>query len=454
MIAPEIKTKIFGSTPLPFNFWEEFEFCELTINMRQSDDPEFAAMLNRIRIGTVTKSDIDLLASRVIKQDSTIAYNDFVVQEYFKLTKTATNTICLFPTNEKVDLFNESCSNTLKIKTTPIKAEDTNPKTRLNFNPMKFSLKKRKNKKQLPINKTAGLATMIKIGIGSRVMLRRNLNTVPGLVNGALGTVTNMIFKTNGDVKDILIQFDKIEKPQVIQRLTADYEGHRGDIVSRNQFPITLAWAITIHKSQGLTLEAVMIDLCHNKWNSAGMGYVALSRCRLLKNIHLIDFNPMSLNCDNSAIAEYNRLYTISNQLHKIITRYSPPQSKVSPQNNCIKRKTTVNFISAQELINNQPTAVCAVNKNTTKKRKLNSSCHIILSQEKDASKTIKQTNILDCSKNNFEKNLDEFFEKYKPYKSIRPFSLEPEYHLSLVNYATSSMNKINILLIKINNLT
>ena len=90
----------------------------------------------------------------------------------------------------------------------------------------------------------------------------------------------------------------------------------------------------------------------------------------------------------------------------------------------------------AQELINNQPTAVCAVNKNTTKKRKLNSSCHIILSQEKDASKTIKQTNILDCSKNNFEKNLDEFFEKYKPYKSIRPFSLEPEYHLSLVNFA------------------
>jgi ATP-dependent exoDNAse (exonuclease V) alpha subunit len=63
--------------------------------------------------------------------------------------------------------------------------------------------------------------------------------------------------------------------------------------VSVRQVPLKLAWALTIHKSQGMTLDAAVIDLGHAF--ERGMGYVALSRVRELRNISLVDFNEMAL---------------------------------------------------------------------------------------------------------------------------------------------------------------
>ena len=62
---------------------------------------------------------------------------------------------------------------------------------------------------------------------------------------------------------------------------------------SVSQLPLKLAWAITVHKSQGMTLDAAVIDL--GRAFDRGMGYVALSRVRELKNISLIGFNAVAL---------------------------------------------------------------------------------------------------------------------------------------------------------------
>lgn len=73
------------------------------------------------------------------------------------------------------------------------------------------------------------------------------------------------------------------------------------------QFPITFSYAITIHKSQGLSLEEVIVDLGNTVRNS-GQAYVALSRVTTLKGLTLINFDPTSIRADSKAINEYERL--------------------------------------------------------------------------------------------------------------------------------------------------
>ena len=64
--------------------------------------------------------------------------------------------------------------------------------------------------------------------------------------------------------------------------------------VRREQFPLILAYAVTIHKSQGLSLDYAIIDLS-DKVFCAAMAYVALSRVRSLAGLHLLAFDPKSI---------------------------------------------------------------------------------------------------------------------------------------------------------------
>ena len=67
-----------------------------------------------------------------------------------------------------------------------------------------------------------------------------------------------------------------------------------------SQIPLRLAWAITVHKSQGMTLDVVEIDL--SKAFERGMGYVALSRVKSLDGIKLMGFNETALEVNPKAI--------------------------------------------------------------------------------------------------------------------------------------------------------
>ena len=60
---------------------------------------------------------------------------------------------------------------------------------------------------------------------------------------------------------------------------------------TRSQFPLTLAWAVTIHKSQGLTLPEIVIDMTPAKGKlKPGEAYVAFSRVRTIKKLHIINY--------------------------------------------------------------------------------------------------------------------------------------------------------------------
>ena len=77
--------------------------------------------------------------------------------------------------------------------------------------------------------------------------------------------------------------------------------------VHRTQFPLILAYAVTIHKCQGLSLDCAIVDLS-DKVFAEGMAYVALSRVRSLAGLHLIAFDPQSVRVSVKSLGEINRL--------------------------------------------------------------------------------------------------------------------------------------------------
>uniref|UniRef100_A0A1X7TS99 ATP-dependent DNA helicase n=1 Tax=Amphimedon queenslandica TaxID=400682 RepID=A0A1X7TS99_AMPQE len=77
--------------------------------------------------------------------------------------------------------------------------------------------------------------------------------------------------------------------------------------VYRSQSSLTLAFAVTIHKFQGLSLDNAIINLSDNVFSTA-MAYVALSRVRTVSGVHLTCFNPKLLMVSSSSMTEINRL--------------------------------------------------------------------------------------------------------------------------------------------------
>ena len=79
--------------------------------------------------------------------------------------------------------------------------------------------------------------------------------------------------------------------------------------IYRKQFPLILAYGVTIHKCQGLSLDCALVDLS-DKVFSAGMAYVAISRVRTLQGLHLVAFEPESIMVSTSYLKEINHLRT------------------------------------------------------------------------------------------------------------------------------------------------
>ncbi len=142
------------------------------------------------------------------------------------------------------------------------------------------------NPKLSEILKSSCLApSTLKLKKGAQVMFVKN-NQEGGYVNGTLGTIvdctsTYPIVKT---VQGALIK-------AMPEEWLVDDDGTTKAAIK--QVPLRLAWAMTIHKSQGMTLDAAEIDL--SKSFEKGMGYVALSRLKSLSGLRLIGFNEMAL---------------------------------------------------------------------------------------------------------------------------------------------------------------
>lgn len=133
---------------------------------------------------------------------------------------------------------------------------------------------------------------------GAKVMFVKN-NFEEGYVNGTLGIVAKLGYEnikvctTDGRAIDVERENWQIEEDGKV----------RAEI---SQYPLRLAWAITVHKSQGMSLDAAEIDL--SKSFEKGMGYVALSRVKSLDGLYLKGLNQMALRV-NEEVLEFDKKF-------------------------------------------------------------------------------------------------------------------------------------------------
>lgn len=133
---------------------------------------------------------------------------------------------------------------------------------------------------------------------GAVVMFVKN-NFAKGYVNGTLGKVIGFDKESNYPIIETIKKEKIVAEPE---SWTVE-EGERV-IAEISQVPLRLAWAITVHKSQGMSLDAAVIDL--SKAFEPGMGYVALSRVRKLAGIKLLGINDTAYKVDEDII-EFNK---------------------------------------------------------------------------------------------------------------------------------------------------
>ncbi|EOX92974.1 DNA repair and recombination protein pif1, putative [Theobroma cacao] len=145
---------------------------------------------------------------------------------------------------------------------------------------------------------------------GARVMLIKNLNVMHRLVNGATGIVTGFTETKGGTVlsPDNLLPVVKFDSgPEMVIEPQKWYVmvGSR-PVAWRLQLPLVLAWALSIHKCQGMSLDRIHTDL--SRAFGYGMVYVALSRVRSLDGLHLSGFSPSKIKAHPKVLEFYSHL--------------------------------------------------------------------------------------------------------------------------------------------------
>ena len=306
---------------LGIHIWKDlFKLHELTEIVRQGNDPEFAAVVRRVRTGDHFHTD-----------------TKYLQQLEFTDTSSWPGQIYLYVSNALKDAHNERSLNAEGEYIYEFTAKDScvDEKT------------KRANVKDMLKNKstseTRGLPTVLRLCVNARVILTINLDVEDHLVNGAIGTVER-IHVGNASQADkhlqlkgvIYVKFDNIEVgnkrkqrnlpgnlsqcvPIMVETRTLDLNFSNNDtcvMVTRTQYPLMDAYALTIHKSQGGQYDHIIVDF--DKRNPltgkntgkiyAGSAYTALSRAKTSLGLKVLNFTKDCVIVSKPALAEYERL--------------------------------------------------------------------------------------------------------------------------------------------------
>jgi len=234
----------------------DLQTCYLEKKFRQNDDV-LIAILDDIRSGNISQNTYDALNSRI---NATLDMN-------FKPTK-------LYTHNLDVDKINNDELNKLDTQTHNFVYTSQGAKSNIQ-----------------KIFKSAMVQENMTLKKDAVVMFIKN-NLEKGYVNGTTGVVIDFAKEDN-------LPIVKLTNGHTLKVPLEDWsiENDKGAITAKvSQLPLKLAWAITIHKSQGMTLDSAQIDL--SKTFEVGQGYVALSRIKNIEGLELLGFNDTALIVD------------------------------------------------------------------------------------------------------------------------------------------------------------
>lgn len=253
--------------------WQEMNLkvCYLDEQHRQKDD-RMLELLNDIRGARVGEKTWEIILSRENKEIIGID----------RPTK-------LFTHNIDVDAINNRELGKIREK------------------PLGYGMRTGGNKKLIAFLKQSCLAPeKLILKKGARVMFVKN-NFEEGFVNGTVGDVVGFNPENNFPIVRTLQGQKIIVSPATWEVLEDDIS-----LAKIKQIPLRLAWAITVHKSQGMSLDAAEIDL--GKSFEYGMGYVALSRVRKLSGIKLLGINDMALEINEKIYELDQKLMVLSEE--------------------------------------------------------------------------------------------------------------------------------------------
>lgn len=230
--------------------WEALDFSAVSLRtVHRQDDPEFISILNQFREGTVTREGADILKRRVAMFPKS-------------------SILRLMTHNTQVDKWNTYQLGAIDGPEKQFRAEGTGPSDEVEW-----------------LQKNLVTPTVLRIKAGARVMITANLregnSDALAAANGDMGTVIDWTTDRIAVLLDNGRELN-VEPHEWSFDPTADETGRF------HQFPLRLAWASTIHKSQGLTLDNALIDI--RAAREPGQAYVAVSRVKSLAGLHLKDW--------------------------------------------------------------------------------------------------------------------------------------------------------------------
>ena len=246
--------------------WNDTFDTQMELNkiFRQSNE-KFIEILHEIRQGIVTKKSCIALQKRMnVKSSAQI------------------RPVKIYPIKKTVQTINEREMDKLtetETITYQYKSKYVQPNLNTNTNPPTKTKLKSEEKYLL---KTCLFEETLQLKKGCQVMCIANLDVENGLINGSTGLVVDFVDKYP------IVQFNNGLKTRIT------YHEWKSDTIQGfglYQIPLILAWAITIHKSQGATLDSAEMDLGSNIF-ACGQTYVALSRVKDINSLYITSFDP------------------------------------------------------------------------------------------------------------------------------------------------------------------